>query len=181
MEMKEKGEAALINGYELEMFSPPCAPGSPVWAARVKTDAHLGLVMPYLNAVVRNAFYDSRIPTIVWRDGAHKFALRDCTISINNLKDRNHAERIAKMVIERINDVWESRDKITPNHTTRIPPKLLDVLRLLPRTNCGKCGLPTCMAFAASLVEGERCVEDCPIMLEEGMEEKLDKLRGMGL
>ncbi len=171
----------LINGYELEMFSPPCDPGSPVWVARVKTDAILGPVMPYLNAEVKNGFYDPRIPTIVWREGAHKFALRDSTISINNLKDRNHAERVAKKAIERINDVWERRDKITPDQTTRIPPKLLDVLRMLPRTNCGKCGLPSCMAFAASLIEGERCVEDCPVLLEDEMTENLRNLREMGL
>lgn len=51
----------------------------------------------------------------------------------------------------------------------------------LPRSNCGKCKPPSCMAFAASLVEGEKCVEDCPPLLEEGMEEKLGKLRERGL
>jgi CO dehydrogenase/acetyl-CoA synthase gamma subunit (corrinoid Fe-S protein) len=37
------------------------------------------------------------------------------------------------------------------------------------------------MAFAAQLVEGERCVEDCPPLLEAGMEERLEKLREFGL
>ncbi|MDI7253074.1 MAG: (Fe-S)-binding protein [Actinomycetota bacterium] len=168
----------LIKDYELELFSPPCDPGSPVWVARVKTDADLAPVMPYVNAVARNAFYD---PTIVWREGAHKYALRDNVISINNLKDRAHAERTARKAVERINQIWERREEITPDHTMRVPPKLLDILRHLPRTNCGKCGVPTCMAFAAQLVEGERCVEDCPPLLEAGMEEKLEKLRELGL
>jgi len=102
-------------------------------------------------------------------------------ISINNLKDRSHAERVARMAVERLNDIWECRDEITPDHTTRVPPKLLDVLRHLPRTNCGECGVSSCMAFAASLIEGERCVEDCPPLLEAGMEEKLVELRELGL
>lgn len=171
----------LIKDYELEMFSPPCDPGSPIWVARVKTDADLGPVMPYVNAVARNAFYDPRVPTVVWREGTHKYALRENVIKINNLKDRAHAERTAKKAAERINEIWERREEITPDHTTRVPPKLLDVLRYLPRTNCGRCGVPTCMAFAAQLVEGERCVENCPPLMEEGMEESLERLRQLGL
>lgn len=57
----------------------------------------------------------------------------------------------------------------------------MDVLRFLPRTNCGQRGVPSCMAFAAQPVEGERCVEDCPPLLEAGMGEKLEKLRELGL
>ncbi len=171
----------LISRYELEMFSPPCDPGSSIWVARVKTDAELGPVMPYVNAVARNAFYDPKVPTIVWREGAHKYALREKVISINNLKDRAHAERTAKKVVELLNDIWRRREEIEPDPTTRVPPRLLDVLLLLPRTNCGRCGVPTCMAFAARLVEGERCVEDCAPLLEEGMEERLEKLRELGL
>jgi len=179
--LKKERKEMLINGYDLEMFSPPCDPGSPVWVARLKTDADLGPVMPYVNAEVKNAFYDPKTPTLVWREGAHKYALREKVISINNLKDRSHAGRVAGKIVKRINDIWERREEITPDHTTRIPPKLLDVLRLLPRTNCGKCGLPSCMAFAAQLIEGERCSEDCPPLLEAGGGESLNKLREMGL
>ncbi len=65
----------LINECELVMFSPPCVPGSPIWVARVMADADPGPVMPYVNAVAKNAFYDSRVPTMVWREGEHKYAL----------------------------------------------------------------------------------------------------------
>lgn len=171
----------LIGGWELEMFSPPCDPGSPVWVARVKTDADLGPVMPYVNAEVKNGFYDPKVPTMVWREGAHKYALRENVVSINNLKDRAHAERIAKKAVDQLNDIWERREEIEPDHTTRVPPKLLDVLRHLPRANCGKCGFTSCMAFAAALIEGEKCVEDCSPLLEAVMEEKLEKLRELGL
>ncbi len=36
--------------------------------------------------------------------------------------------------------------------------------RLLPRTNCKKCGKPTCLAFAIELVRGKVCLEDCPLL-----------------
>ncbi len=170
-----------IKVSELEMFSPPCDPGSPVWGARVTTDADLEPIMPYVNAVKKNALYDGRIPTVVWREGPHKYALRGRVITINNLKDRKHAERVAQRVVDELNELWERREEIEPDHTTRLPPKLLDILKLLPRTNCRKCGQASCMAFAARLVEGEGGVEDCPPLLEKGNEVALAKLREMGL
>jgi ArsR family metal-binding transcriptional regulator len=171
----------LIDHYEIEMFSPPCDPGSPIWVARVKTDADLGECMPYVNASVRNAFYDPGTPTLVWREDAHKYAMRQNIISINNLKDRDHAGRVAKKIVDRINDIWERREEITPSYDTRVVPKVLDILKLLPRTNCRECGCPSCMAFAAQLVEGEKSAEDCPPILREEGRKSLEGLRELGL
>jgi ArsR family metal-binding transcriptional regulator len=171
----------LIDHYELEMFSPPCDPGSPIWVGRLITGVDLGPVMPYINASVKNAFYDEKVPTIVYKEGDYKHALRDGVISIKNFKDRAHAERVGKKAVERINDIWERREEIEPNYTTRVAPKLLDILKLLPRTNCKDCGCLTCMAFAAQLVEGDKLLEGCPPLREPGMEENMGKLRELGL
>jgi ArsR family metal-binding transcriptional regulator len=171
----------LISKYDIEMFSPPCDPGSPIWVATLKTDADLGPVMPFVNASVKNGFYQPKAPAMVWGDGVYKYSLRDNAINIKPLKDRKHAERTARKAVDFINEIWERREQITPDNTARVLPKLLDILRFLPRTNCGKCGFASCMAFAAQIVEGEKEIEDCPPLLEEGAEEKLEKLREMGL
>ncbi len=42
----------------------------------------------------------------------------------------------------------------------------MDVLKLLPGYNCGRCGRPTCRAFAAHLREGGD-VDECPLMGQE--------------
>jgi len=34
----------------------------------------------------------------------------------------------------------------------------LDIYKLLPRTNCGDCGSPTCLAFAMKLARQNRCL-----------------------
>ncbi|OFW68614.1 MAG: hypothetical protein A2V52_04360 [Actinobacteria bacterium RBG_19FT_COMBO_54_7] len=171
----------LIDSYEIEMFSPPCDPGSPIWGARVRTNTDLGECMPYVNASVKNAFYDPNTSTLVWREGSHKYALRENVISINMLKDRDHAERVAGKITARINEIWEQRGEITPLNTGRVIPKLLDILKLLPRTNCKECGYPSCMAFAAQLVEGEKSAEDCPPLNDEDWGDNLHKLRELGL
>lgn len=38
----------------------------------------------------------------------------------------------------------------------------LQLYKLLPKTNCRQCGVPTCMAFAAAVIKGEKRLADCP-------------------
>lgn len=47
-------------------------------------------------------------------------------------------------------------------------PSAIDLLKLLDRSNCRECNLPTCMAFAAAVVRGERQLRDCPRITPEG-------------
>jgi hypothetical protein len=43
----------------------------------------------------------------------------------------------------------------------------LDIYKLLNKSNCGDCDTPTCMAFALSVIKGERSPEDCPYINKE--------------
>jgi len=38
----------------------------------------------------------------------------------------------------------------------------LEIYRQLPRTNCGDCGVPTCLAFAMKLANKQASLDDCP-------------------
>ena len=43
----------------------------------------------------------------------------------------------------------------------------LDIFKLLPKTNCGDCKLPTCLAFAMKLAGGQAKLEECPHVSDE--------------
>ncbi len=43
----------------------------------------------------------------------------------------------------------------------------LEIFKLLPKTNCKKCGMPTCLAFAMSLAQKRAKLEDCPHVSDE--------------
>jgi len=47
----------------------------------------------------------------------------------------------------------------------------LNIYKLLPKSNCGRCYLPSCLAFAAAVVKGEKRADDCPF-LDKGEAEK---------
>ena len=43
----------------------------------------------------------------------------------------------------------------------------MDIFKLLPKTNCGECGVPTCMAFAMKLAQKNAELSACPYASEE--------------
>ncbi len=43
----------------------------------------------------------------------------------------------------------------------------IEIFKLLPKTNCGECGVPTCLAFAMSLATGKAELIACPYVSEE--------------
>ncbi len=43
----------------------------------------------------------------------------------------------------------------------------IEIFKYLPKTNCGKCGVPTCLAFAMSLAAGKAELAACPFVTAE--------------
>ncbi len=170
-----------IRNYEVELFEPPCLPGSPKWSARVTIDTDLGELLPYLNGVLEKRFYDPNTQTVVFKRNGHKVAVRPREIRIGNLLDREEGKRIADEIIRYFNEIMEKRDRITPDYTRKEPPKAIEIFKLLPKTNCRKCGQPTCMAFATALARGEADLDDCPELYESGREEARKRIEALFL
>ncbi len=47
----------------------------------------------------------------------------------------------------------------------------LDIYKLLPQTNCGDCGVPTCLAFAMKVASKQAAVDECPHVSDEAQNE----------
>jgi acetyl-CoA decarbonylase/synthase complex subunit gamma len=43
----------------------------------------------------------------------------------------------------------------------------IQIFKLLPKTNCGECGVPTCLAFAMNLAAGKAELDACPYVSDE--------------
>lgn len=46
-------------------------------------------------------------------------------------------------------------------------PTGIEIFKLLPKTNCGKCGVPTCLAFGMALAAGKAELSACPYVSDE--------------
>jgi acetyl-CoA decarbonylase/synthase complex subunit gamma len=47
----------------------------------------------------------------------------------------------------------------------------IQIFKMLPKTNCGECGVPTCLAFAMNLASGKAELDACPYVSEEAREQ----------
>ncbi len=72
-----------------------------------------------------------------------------------------------------INEAWDRRDGIAPSRKSAPRPQIIEILKLLPKTNCRECREPTCMVFALRVAEGVKDGRDCPA-LDSASEKSLD-------
>jgi ArsR family metal-binding transcriptional regulator len=169
----------LIDGYDLEVTTPPCEPGAERFVATARLRSSIDEALPYLNAVLPNAAYHRESQVLTWVEGPHAYAVRPLELGISNLRDRQDARKAIDALVMRINEVWERRDELTPDHELHEPPTPMTVYKLLPGINCKECGQPTCFTFALQLIAGQARVEACPPLFKPEYAEQLAQLQVM--
>ena len=158
----KKVKIMLLKSYAKQIFRPECNPAFESLHCIAQLNEDIGEALPYLNAELGGTQYFYDPPEVMFHHHGRIIKVGSKEIAINALKDGQEADRILEWLKTEINRVWENRDLITPSYTGKTRPKLMDILRLLPKSNCKKCGQPTCMVFAAQLMEGGRGADQCP-------------------
>ncbi len=152
----------LLEDYTYDLVNIFCLPSSTEFNAVVALGQDISPVLPFLNAVVRRGHYAHRERIFDFMHRGHIVTLEPREMKVTGLRDHDHAREVIEELRDLINRTWEQRDQLSPAFEHRKPPSALDVLRELPRTNCGACGLPTCLAFAAQVVADPDRLEQCP-------------------
>jgi ArsR family metal-binding transcriptional regulator len=169
----------LIEKYDLEVFTPPCEPGAERYAARARLMVDISELLPYLNSTLRGAVYLKEALALTWKKGGHNIAFHAYEIATSNVEDRDGAEKELKGLIDLVNRTWDQRSGITPDYETRQRPTPLAIYKLLPQTNCKKCGEPTCYTFSFKLATSQKQIADCMPLLEPLYTDQLNALQEM--
>ena len=157
----------LLKGYSKEIFRPECNPSFQSLHCIAHLDQDVSETLPYLNTVLKGFEYLKDPPAVTFKIHGKIITVHPREIAVNALKDEEEADRTLEWLKREINEAWEKRNEIKPRYERAPKPKLLEILRLLPLTNCRNCGEPTCMVFAAKIAEGAKGPEDCPPLKEE--------------
>ena len=138
----------------------PCT--GPKIGARFEVRHDLRPLFPYLNANRAEAKYFDSPKRI-------QFVLNDiqCTLYAFEVVaaafyEEEEARCFAEQLLEYLNELSNKTAKIIPDHDTVVQLSPMDIYRLLPQTNCQKCGYQSCLAFAALLSRGKLNSSDCP-------------------
>lgn len=157
----------LLKNYRLEIFKSRCQAD----AKGVHCFAHLNQdvseALPYLNSVHGGFEYLKDPPAVTFRAQGKLITVHGKKIAVNALKDEVEARKIVEWLKNEINSAWADKENIEPSTQGMPKPGIIEILKLLPKTNCRECNEPTCMVFATKVAEGAKGAEDCPQMKDE--------------
>jgi ArsR family metal-binding transcriptional regulator len=161
-----------------DIFRPKMDSTKEVLHAIATFTTDISPVFPYVNAELGGWDYDQTNQVLLLKLSDGKWiTLHPHKIAIRGIRDLEEAHALLIWIQAQINDTYERRDHITPRFASQAGLKVIEILKLLPMTNCKVCGYATCMAFAAALREGEISLNDCPPLWEEKYREKREKLQ----
>lgn len=163
----------LLDNYRMEIFNNECMPGAMSVQCFAHLDQDVSQALPYLNAELGGFEYVEEPPSVTFRSQGKLITVHSRKIAINALKNEAEARKIVEWLRREINDVWKRRTEIEPSYKGLPRPQLIEILRQLPKTNCRKCGEPTCMVFAARLVEGAKGPNAC-LELDTAQHQKIE-------
>lgn len=155
--------------YHLEFCRPP-NPEATHLRGLARLDEDIEELLPYLNTVLRGHLYMREPPSLTIKYQAKLITFHPKKIAINIVKDEAEAEEILGWLMGVIQDTRARKETIKASYEVPAQPRILEILKLLPRTNCQACGQPTCLVFATRLSAGEAAPEACPELAAEARE-----------
>jgi ArsR family metal-binding transcriptional regulator len=164
------------SGYRFTLVNIDCLRSSTHFNVVMEMDASIEALLPYLAAVLPGCTYVHGSGVINLMDDGHIVALYPNRITITDIADQDTAARLCGKYFEIIRRVRADGNKIVPQYHKQPSITLLDILRQLPRTNCGLCQSPTCMAFAARVFRRETSIHGCAPLVEQAASERVRTL-----
>jgi ArsR family metal-binding transcriptional regulator len=162
----------------LEIFRPKMDSTKETLHAIATFTADISPCFPYLNTELGGWDYDQINQVLLLKLADGKWiTLHPHKIAIRGARDTEEVKALVEWIRGQVNEVYERREAITPRYTGQAGLKIMEILKLLPMTNCKACSYATCMAYAAALREGEIPLNDCPPLWEETFREKREKLQ----
>ena len=166
----------LLKELRFRVMPPECNPSSQKLNAIADLRESIEEVFPYLNGLIKGCLYNPDSKILSFKKDGRLITLQPRQVAVTKLNDEQEAEKIFHWLKELINVTYEGRETLKPDYQGREPIKVLDIFKLLPGTNCRKCGEQTCIAFAAKLQQDEIIIAKCPPLFNDPFQEKRERL-----
>ena len=161
----------LLNSYKITR-TLPCLADPEKIRVIAEVSGEIYEAFPFLNAILKGCIYNHPALTLTIKKDGKLFTLHAHHITLAKIEDEKEAEEILGWLKDLINETYEKREQIEPNYSMAAELKALDIFRLLPGTNCKKCGELTCLAFAVKLVGQEIAIGKCVPLFSDEFKEK---------
>jgi ArsR family metal-binding transcriptional regulator len=135
-------------------------------------DEDISEILPYLNSILPKAIYNHEGKSLTITKGERIITIYPNKISAGKINDENDAKEVINWIKENIEYCKKNKDKIKPEFQRRDKLEVLHVYKLLPKTNCKKCGENSCLAFAFKVVNEEKNIINCKEIFLPAHDEK---------
>lgn len=120
-------------------------------AAQFRLQESIEPLFPYINAVIQHAKLSREPPFIKFMYKEHLCLLSPRLGAFTPVAGYAEACEFLGGLLEFLQELGDKSCTITPNHRIFSPVSPVEILKLLPKSNCQDCGFATCLAFAAAL------------------------------
>lgn len=162
MFIKKYSEFQFIISTFIHPLSDVDTPRSKIWSASFRLDQDVCPLFPYINAALDEAVYYEKPEHIRFLFDGYRCFLYPDIIAAHFFESKMAAKNFIAGLIDFLNDIHSQKKNIRPNYDQIKQVPIVDILKILPKTNCQKCGYLTCMAFAAAIIKGKVSADKCP-------------------
>jgi ArsR family metal-binding transcriptional regulator len=153
----------------------PCMADKSKLKAVTVANCDFTYLLPYINAEVKHADY--KPGSISFKKGIIGFTIMNNSINITKFDNMTHLYELLDWVKELLNGIDARINEITPCYEVLKYPAPTEIFKLLPKTNCGRCGDRSCLAFAGKLSRMSADLEQCVPMFDEENSKNLKLLQ----
>ena len=122
-----------------------------VWSLSFKLNQDVSPLFPYINGGMEDALWYEHPGHIRFLHEDYRCLLYPEQASAHFFETRADAQSFAGTFTDLLNSIDARKKDIRPSFDRIFKVPVMDILKILPKTNCRECGYPTCMAFAAAL------------------------------
>lgn len=157
----QDSQALKKAGYSFSLVNIECLPHSTHYNILMDLERPIESLLPYIAACLPGCTYVHGTGVVQVMDRGHIVAIYPDRLTITDVRGLDEAEALCAEYHSLIERVERERPVLTPVLRKRRTISVLDIFRQLPRTDCGSCGLPTCLAFAAAVFRQDSLIGDC--------------------
>ncbi len=141
------------------------APGAKIWSASFRLDQDVRQLFPYINCALDEAVYYEKPEHVRFLFEGYRCFLYPEVVAAHFFESKLVAKEFIVSLMGFLNDIYNQRETIRPNFDQIKQVPITEILKILPKTNCQKCGYLTCMAFAAGVTRGRVMADKCPCLI----------------
>ena len=125
-------------------------------------DRTLDETLPYVATLPGVIGWKPQALALTFRRPRGFMTLHRDRVFITQVRDPEEGLELLDALRDAVNAVRDKRAELVAVTAEKHRPCHLDILQLLPRTNCKQSDVPTCLAFAVAFVQNEKQLSECP-------------------